>query len=192
MIKFSNVYFSYGDKPVIENLSFTLENGKNLLITGPSGCGKTTIARLILGLDKPDSGTLTADKKISAVFQEDRLIEKLNVYKNICLPLNKEKTEFANKLISEFGLEDIRFEAIKSLSGGMKRRVSIIRALAFGGDALVLDEPFNGIDKENAMLISKIINREYTEKGKSVVIISHNISDAEVFRSEILKIKPKS
>lgn len=192
MIKFNNVYFSYGNKAVIENLSFTLEDGNNLLITGPSGCGKTTIARLILGLNKPDSGTIVADGKLSAVFQEDRLIEKLNVYKNICLPLSKEKTAFASKLISEFGLEDIKYKAIESLSGGMKRRVAIIRALAFGGDALVLDEPFNGIDKENAMLISKIINREYTKKGKSVIIISHNASDAEVFEAKILKIKPKS
>ena len=192
MIKFNNVYFSYTDNPVIENLSFTLESGKNLLITGPSGCGKTTIARLILGLNKPDRGTVTADGHLSAVFQEDRLIEKLNVYKNICLPLNKEKTEFAKELISEFGLKDIKYEAIKSLSGGMKRRVAIIRALAFGGDALVLDEPFNGIDKENAVLVSKIINREYTQKGKSVIIISHNAFDAEAFSAEILKIKPKS
>ena len=192
MIKFNNVYFSYGNKAVIENLSFTLEDGNNLLITGPSGCGKTTIARLILGLNKPDSGTIVADGKLSAVFQEDRLIEKLNVYKNICLPLSKEKTAFAIELISEFGLEDIKYKAIESLSGGMKRRVAIIRALAFGGDALVLDEPFNGIDKENAMLISKIINREYTKKGKSVIIISHNASDAEVFEAKILKIKPKS
>lgn len=192
MIKFSNVCFSYDGKPVLENLSFELADGKNLLITGASGSGKTTVLRLILGLNKPGSGSVAAPENISAVFQEDRLISKLNVYKNICLPLDRGKIKTADRLISEFGLEDIKFEQIKNLSGGMKRRVAIIRAIAYGGDALVLDEPFNGIDYDNSSLIAGIINREYTKKGKSVIIVSHNTADAEMFNAEIQTIKPKS
>lgn len=189
MIEFENVSFSYNGEPVIENFSFKLESGSNLLITGHSGCGKTTLARLLLGLESPHSGKITAPENISAVFQEDRLIDKLNVYKNITLPLDKTREIFASSLISEFGLDDIRNKSISSLSGGMKRRVAIIRAVAYGGDAIVLDEPFNGIDKANITLISNIINREYTEKGKSVILISHNVSDASLFGAEILKIK---
>ena len=189
MIKLENVSFSYNSRPVIKNFSLNLESGNNILITGLSGCGKTTIARLILGLETPDSGKITAPENISAVFQEDRLIDKLNVYKNITLPLEKTREDFANNLINEFGLADIKYKPISSLSGGMKRRISIIRAIAYGGDGIILDEPFNGIDKSNVMLISKVINREYTEKGKSVVLISHDVSHASLFGAEILKIK---
>ena len=193
MISFKNVSFSYGDKPIIDNLSFSLEDGDNLFITGPSGCGKTTISRLILGLNTPDRGEVCVPEKISAVFQEDRLIDKLNVYNNICLPLEKHYRSKADELLYEFGMEDIKYQTIKSLSGGMKRRVAIIRAIAYGGDALILDEPFNGIDKQNISLISDIINRVYTEKKKSVIIISHTSSDAVRFGAQILKItKPKS
>ena len=187
MIEFQNIVFSYNDFPVLNNFSFRLRDRQNLLITGPSGCGKTTVARLILGLETPKSGKIIAPQNISAVFQEDRLVSKLNVYRNITLPLDKTHSELTDRLINEFGLIDIKYKAINSLSGGMKRRVAIIRAIAYGGDAIVLDEPFNGIDRENILLISEILNREYTKKGKSVVIISHNETDASLFDAEVLK-----
>ena len=187
MIEFQNVVFSYNDFPVLNNFSFRLRDRQNLLITGPSGCGKTTVARLILGLETPKSGKIIAPQNISAVFQEDRLVSKLNVYRNITLPLDKTHSELTDRLINEFGLIDIKYKAINSLSGGMKRRVAIIRAIAYGGDAIVLDEPFNGIDRENILLISEILNREYTKKGKSVIIISHNETDASLFDAEVLK-----
>ena len=188
MVSFENVTFSYGENKVINNLSFSVSDGKSLLITGASGCGKTTVARLITRLIAPDSGIVTAPDRISVVFQEDRLIEKLNVYRNICLPLEKSQIPYAESLISEFGFQEIKNTAIRTLSGGMKRRVAIIRALAFCGDCLILDEPFNGIDKENAGKISEIITREYTNKGKSVIIISHNVSDAAALNAEVLKL----
>ncbi len=188
MIRFDNVSFSYGKESVINNLSFTVNDGENLLITGPSGCGKTTVARLISGLIKPDSGSITAPENMSVVFQENRLIKKLDVYKNICLPLKNKQFSFADKLIGEFGFDDIKHKQISELSGGMMRRVAILRAISFGGDALLLDEPFNGIDSENISLIAKIIKREYNEANKSVVIISHNRADAEIFGAKVLNL----
>lgn len=189
MIEFENVCFSYGEAPVIKDLSFTLPDGENLLITGPSGCGKSTVAKLILGLYKPQSGTVRAPGTQSAVFQEDRLIERLNVQRNILLPLKKPEYGLANSLIAEFGFENIKTKPIAALSGGMKRRVAIIRAIAYGGDAIILDEPFNGIDKENVRLIADVLNREYTEKKKSIIVISHNVTDAEYFSASVMEIK---
>lgn len=188
MISFENVDFSYNDNQIIKNLSFKLNDGESLLITGRSGCGKTTVARLILGLLMPDSGKISAPEKISTVFQEDRLISKFNVRKNIYLPLSKHRYGFADKLISEFGFDDIANSSISRLSGGMKRRIAIIRAIAYGGNALILDEPFNGIDSRNVSLIKDIIMREYTEKSKSVIIISHNKSDVVATNSKILEL----
>ena len=187
MIEFKNVCFSYGE-PLIENLSFKVNDGENLFIYGPSGCGKTTVARLILKLNTPQSGTVTAPPIISAVFQEDRLVDRISVFSNICLPLKKEQYEYAQKLIEEFGLKDVVKKPVWELSGGTKRRIAIIRAIAFGGDALLLDEPFNGIDRDNILLVSKIINREYTDNGKSVILISHNKDDAELFGAKTLLI----
>lgn len=189
MIKFDNVSFSYGEKQIIKNLSFTVNDGENLLITGPSGCGKTTVARLISGLIKPDSGSVLAPENISVVFQENRLIKKLNVYKNICLPLKKPQLALADRLIEDFGFDDLKHKSISELSGGMIRRVAILRAISFGGDALLLDEPFNGIDSENISLIAKIIKREYNENKKSVIIISHNKADAEIFKAKVLTLE---
>ena len=189
MIEFKNVSFSYEDTPVINNLSFTVESGKNLLITGTSGCGKTTVMRLMLGLIQSDSGTVSAPSNITAVFQEDRLIEKLSAYKNIILPLDKRQIKKADELITELNLDGIKSKHPADLSGGMKRRVAILRAVSYGGDAIILDEPFNGIDDENIRLIVKMINREFTEKGKSVILISHNVKDAAYFGADILKLE---
>lgn len=188
MIEFKNVCFSYGEKIILNNLSFSLSDGKNLLISGVSGSGKTTVAKLILNLITADSGTVTSPSSIATVFQEDRLIEQINVFKNICLPLKKNNFNYAEKLLAEFRLSQIKNKPVYELSGGMKRRVSIIRAIAFGGDALLLDEPFNGIDNDNIKIIADIINREYTQKGKSVIIISHNTADAKLFNADILNL----
>ena len=188
MVDFKNVDFSYGEKAVIKDLSFTVASGKNLLLFGPSGCGKTTVARLIIGLEKPDSGVISAPDNVSVVFQEDRLIDNISVLKNITLPLCKEKYAFAKQLLAEFGLCDIAGKYPPSLSGGMKRRVAIIRAAAYGGDVIILDEPFNGIDKENINTTVAILNREYTDKGKSIILISHNKKDAEYFGADILEL----
>ncbi len=188
MIKFDNVSFSYGDKMIINNLSFSIKDGENLLITGPSGCGKTTVGRLVSRLLMPDSGRITAPENISVVFQENRLINNIDVYKNITLPLEKSQLDTADILTQQFGFESIKHKSISELSGGMLRRVAILRAIAFGGDALLLDEPFNGIDSENISHIAKIIRREYNDRAKSIIIISHNKADAELFDAQILEI----
>ena len=89
------------------------------------------------------------------------------------------------ELIYEAGLKDALSNRVAELSGGMKRRAAIVRAVAFQGDALILDEPFNGIDAENREIMAKMIKREFLEKGKPVLMVSHIPADAEVLNSTV-------
>lgn len=188
MVELKDISFSYGELKILEDFNLTVKEGESICLWGKSGSGKTTVLKLILGLIKAQKGSVSAPNKISCVFQEDRLIENLTLEKNIKLVLSKEQYEKADKLIAEFGLSKFKKTKVQELSGGMKRRVAIIRALAFGGDLLVLDEAFNGIDSKNREKIAKIIKREFLDKNKAVIMVTHISADAEALNAQIIKI----
>ena len=188
MIELKNITFSYGEENVLNNFSLTVNDGECVQLYGVSGSGKTTVSRIILGLENEYLGSVIAPTKISTVFQEYRLLENLDVQKNIRLILSKDQYSFADSLLKEFGLWDVRKKRISQLSGGMKQRVSLIRAIAFGGDALILDEPFNGLDAENKQIAANAIKREFIDKKKSVLLITHICEDAELLDAKIIKI----
>ncbi len=188
MIEFKNVSFSYGDLQVLKDFNLTVNGGECVQLYGVSGSGKTTVSRLISGLDTADSGNIIVPQKISIVFQEDRLLENLDIQKNVRLVLSKEQYPIADSLLKEFGLYAVRKKRISELSGGMKRRVAIIRAVAFGGDALILDEPFNGLDTENKIIAANIIKREFLQKNKPVLLITHIKEDAELLDARIIEL----
>ena len=186
MIELKNVTFSYGEHNILNNFNLTVNNNECVQLCGASGSGKTTVARLILKLEKPINGTVITPDNISAVFQEDRLLENLDVQKNIRLVLPKEKYQFADNLLKEFNLYDERKKKISQLSGGMKRRIALLRAIAYDGDALVLDEPFNGLDLENKKIAAKIIKREFIDKNKPVLLITHVEEDAQLLNAKVV------
>lgn len=188
MIEFKNVYFSYGEQNILSNFTFSVNGGECALLCGASGSGKTTIARIILGLETAQSGNVIAPQKISVVFQEDRLLENLDVQSNIRLVLSKEQYLFADTLLKEFGLYSVRKKRVSKLSGGMKRRVAIIRAIAFGGDALILDEAFNGLDISNKQIAANAIKREFIDKKKAVLLITHHKEDADLLKAKTINI----
>ncbi len=169
MIIFKNVTKSFDGKKVLENFSATLPEQGIVLITGPSGSGKTTLSRLILGLSQPDSGEviLKADK-ISVVFQEDRLVPSLSALENVALVSN---TASAAKRLQSLSLGDSLTLLPAQLSGGMKRRVAVARALEFGGEVLLLDEAFSGLEDALAKEILDKICDEY--KDRLIVAITH-------------------
>ena len=146
------------------------------------------LQQIILGLEKAQSGNIVVPQKISVVFQENRLIDSLDVQKNIRLVIDKSQYEFADDLLKAFGLYDVRKKRISKLSGGMQRRVAIIRAIAYGGDALILDEPFNGLDNENKQIAAKIIKREFIDKNKPVLLITHIQEDAQMLNAKTINI----
>lgn len=188
MIELINISFSYTDIEVLKDFNLTVSGGECVQLYGVSGSGKTTIARIITGLETANSGQIVAPQKISVVFQEDRLLENLDVQKNIRLVLDKEKYDLADKLLEEFGLYDVRKKRVSTLSGGMKRRVALLRAIAYGGDALILDEPFNGLDTDNKQVAANIIKREFIDKNKPVLLITHVKEDADLLNARIVNI----
>ncbi len=187
MINFNNVTFSYkgSEKQVLKDFSLNINKGDRIWLSGESGRGKTTVLRLIMGLEKATKGKISVDGnvKISAVFQEDRLIPFVSVGKNISLFSSEEK---AKELLSELSLSEWFDSPIDSLSGGMKRRLSIARALSKDFDLLILDEAFNGLDKDTAENVAAVINK-YCE-GKTIITVTHHKNEAEMLSAKEIKL----
>ena len=171
-MRLSNISKAYGGITVFDNFSAELPNGKITRITGSSGCGKTTLLRIISGLE-PFSGDIShrPEGKISAVFQEDRLFEELSALEN-CLLVAKKPTADIPAALIRTGLDKSDIcRPVKELSGGMKRRAAIVRALCPDFGTLLLDEPFKGIDRDNAVKTAELIRK--TAAKKTIIIVSH-------------------
>lgn len=174
-ISVRNLSKSYGGTPVLENISFTADNSRPLCIMAPSGAGKTTLISIIMGLEKADSGSIegTAGKRFSAVFQEDRLCEELSAYMNVIVADESADGDTVRRLLLSCGLlpEDL-YRPVKELSGGQKRRVAIVRALASDSDILIFDEPFKGLDEETLKNTVKLVQENIN--GRLLMVITHD------------------
>ena len=148
---------SYGKQKVLENISFNLNESERICIYGKSGIGKTTLLRIIAGLEKADSGKITFVGKVSMVFQEDRLLENTDVYTNLYCVLGSrfDKAE-VDMHLKEVGLEGAGNKLVSELSGGMKRRVAIVRCMMKSSEIILLDEPFKGLDTILNQICGKI------------------------------------
>lgn len=149
-VRFERVSFAYpGSAPVLREFSLRLPGCGTVCLSGPSGCGKTTLLRLLAGLEIPQEGTVygLAGRRVSMVFQENRLLPWMSAEENAALgdpsPAGRER---AALWLERLGLGGIRSCRPEELSGGMKRRVALARALAAEGNLLLLDEPFTGLD----------------------------------------------
>ena len=185
-IAVKNVYKSYGDKKVLTDVSAVFPAGRCTCIMAESGKGKTTLLRLIMGLEAPDSGSITGvPERISVVFQEDRLCEEFSIAANIRMVLSRDtdmSDDDIRRLMSELAMDEDINTPVSKLSGGMKRRVAIARAIAYDSEWLILDEPFKGLDETSR---EKVIGT-ITQKRKSVIMVSHNIAEAERMNATIL------
>ena len=162
----------FGDKIIFKNFSLSVSEGERVLITGESGRGKTTLLRLIAGLDGECDGSIDFPSSVM-LFQEERLIENMSVISNLMLVTDKR--EKAAMLLEKAGLRGEEKSIVSSLSGGMKRRVSIVRLLLLESSVYLLDEPFTGLDEETKRKTAALI----TEKtdGKTVIVVSHTEGD---------------
>ena len=173
-----NLCKSLGDQAVLRDLSFTAGPGITCVMA-PSGSGKTTLLRILLGLERPDSGTVEGltGRRISAVFQEDRLLEHLDAQGNLRFALGAAlEAERAAALLAELGLGDVGDKPVRDYSGGMKRRLALARALLSPADALALDEPFTGLDEASRDCCLAAVDR--LAAGRLLILASHSGGDA--------------
>ena len=182
MLTFENVSFSYEKKQVLDQISFHVAKGEILAVMGPSGCGKTTLLSLAAGLKKPSSGEIRrSSSKISYVFQEPRLFPWLTVKENLEAVLKKphEKENAILSLLEALGLKGCEALYPNELSGGMKMRVSLARALIFDADLYLLDEPFSALDEELKITLSYYLRGFLKEKNAAAILVTHQKEDAD-------------
>lgn len=185
MIKFNNVTFSYASREVLKDFSLSIEEGERICLFAPSGYGKTTLLRLIMGLEQSDKGEITGldGKKISVAFQEDRLLPHKTVKENITLFGD---SHGADEILEKIGLSSAATMYPSQCSGGMARRAAIARAINRDADIYILDEPFNGIDKENIALTAEAIMS--ATRGKTFIMVSHDTAEAELLDAKVIDI----
>lgn len=190
MINITDITFAFGKKSVFEGFSMELSKGEILAIMGPSGCGKTTLLGLITGLYKAQKGEIVSEaKKVAYVFQEPRLFPWLTVKENL-LAVMDEKDENALKTVTDclelVGLLDALDKYPSELSGGMKSRASLARALAYGGDLFLLDEPFAALDEDLRYDLATKLKVYLRARGASAILVTHNKEDATEIADRIL------
>lgn len=185
MIKLENICKSYDEKHVLDNIMAEFPDDSITCIMGESGAGKTTLVRIIAGLENADRGTVNGAGVVSFDFQEDRLINDISAADNIMLVLDKNDfgghdKKTMRKIINENLAEVLKdYPSDKSTgtySGGMKRRVCLVRAMMKKSDTVILDEPFSGMDEE-----TKILAAEYIKKhrdGRICIVVTHEKSDS--------------
>src|SRR6478672_9549715 len=202
-INVNNVNKSYGAegfaKPVVQNCSFTLDEGKLTVMIGPSGCGKSTLIRLLAGFERPTSGAITMHGKPVTepgrdrlvLFQESALFPWMTTYDNIMFgpraraESGSEPRSRAQFLLDKVGLGAFRRKYPTQLSGGMQRRAELARAMINEPSVMILDEPFRGLDAMTKELMQEYFVRLYEERKLTVLFVSSEIDEA-IFLADTL------
>ena len=186
-ITLSNICKAYGERRVLRDVTLDIPQGVTCLM-GPSGCGKTTLLRILTGLEAHDCGEITGvPARIAMVFQEDRLVDSLTVRANLRLALGADYDPAdAQALLNELDLPDALRRTVGELSGGMKRRVALARALLYDAPLLVLDEPFKGLDDEAKAAAAAFVRENAA--GRAVVCVTHDLGDARLLEAHTVKI----
>ena len=186
-----NLCKSFGDKKVLNNLNLTLEDGKIYCLMGPSGMGKTTLLRILLNLETKDSGEITGidpETEISSMFQEDRILPMLSAIDNVNMMYEKRHSvrEIKEDLASILPVKCLR-QPVRELSGGMKRRVSLARAVHYPGKLIILDEPFTGLDHATK---EEVISYILKNRGNRILLVAtHGLDDASLLGAEVIHLE---
>lgn len=205
-IALNSIHKSYYSKEcnvkVLENLSLGVKQGEIVSIVGPSGCGKTTLLNIIAGLLKQDSGTVFIDGQeangkqcptsIGVIFQDLALFEWNTVRQNIEFPLNLQKIgaekrkETAGRLVRLAGLDGFENAFPSQLSGGMRQRLAIARALAGNHEVLLMDEPLASLDAQTRELLGEELESILSQSGKTILLVTHSLEEAAFFSDKVV------
>ena len=205
--RLSHVYAgSEGGVPALQDISMSVEAGKFVVIVGPSGCGKTSLLMMLAGLRHQSEGTILCDgrpiaqpdpSRVGVVFQEASLFPWLTALDNTEFPLalrggpREERRRRAEQMLSLVGLEGFGARYPHELSGGMKQRVSIARGLVQNPPVLLMDEPFAALDEQTRMTMGHELLRIWSQTRKTVVFITHSLTEAVYLADEVLVMSPR-
>ena len=181
--------------PVIERVSFAVEAGEFVCLLGPNGCGKTTLLRILGGIEPATRGRVLLDgeaivanraheRRVGVVFQEDRLLPWLTLRDNVALVLKPlhvpaaTRRRRADEFLALAGLRGFEDYHPGRVSGGMRQRTAIARALAIEPDVLLMDEPFGALDAQNRRIMQQEVRRIWQETGRTIVFVTHAIEEA--------------
>lgn len=203
----SHVYAgAEGGVPALQDISLRVEPGKFVVIVGPSGCGKTSLLMMLAGLRHQTSGTILCDgrpiadpdpARVGVVFQEASLFPWLTALDNTEFPLalrgtaREERRQRAEQMLRLVGLEGFGARFPHELSGGMKQRVSIARGLIQDPPVLLMDEPFAALDEQTRMTMGHELLRIWSQTRKTVVFITHSLTEAVYLADEVLVMSPR-
>jgi phospholipid/cholesterol/gamma-HCH transport system ATP-binding protein len=200
VVQFEDVSIGFDGKPVLQEISFSVERGQTMILLGPAGCGKSVLLKLANGLLKPDSGTIRVfgeeiDKlrrremyalraRIGMVFQESALFDSLNVEDNVAYRLHEEHVPEAEahtrvvEALKFVELEDVIAKFPSELSGGMRRRVSIARAIISNPDLILYDSPTGGLDPITSTTIIELVMKQRDVWHTTSLVVTHRLQDA--------------
>ena len=199
MIEFKDIHKSFGDKKVLNGVSAIMQSGKCNLIIGTSGSGKTVLMKCLVGLFEPDSGEISYGgvnfsemtqehrkelrQQIGMLFQGSALFDSMTVEQNIMFPLNmftkdsyEQKLKRVNEVLERVNMKDVNKKFPAELSGGMKKRVGIARAIVLNPKYLFCDEPNSGLDPQTSMLIDKLIQEITVEFNITTIVNTHDMN----------------
>jgi len=197
-----DLYQSFGEQKVLQGVSFSVASGEILSVLGRSGTGKSVLLRLLIGLQKPESGSIVVEgqeitkltldglnevrKKIGFLFQEGALYDSMTIEENVAFPLVRhskltpeERNDRVRQLLSGVGLDTDLNKAPSEISGGMKKRVGLARALALDPEIVMFDEPTAGLDPISGAEIGELIQKLKKDRGITCVVVTHDIHGAK-------------
>ncbi len=209
VVAIEDLHKSFGSQKVLDGISLTVKRGETLAVLGRSGTGKSVLLRLIIGLEKPDSGSvrihgqdisgLALDqlgevrKKVGFLFQHAALYDSLTVEQNVAFPLEHHKKEMSKSekgdrvklLLAEVGMENDLAKMPSDISGGMQKRVGLARALVLEPDILLLDEPTAGLDPISSAEINDLVLRLQQEHDMASVVVTHDLHSAKTIADRL-------
>lgn len=197
--------FDNSKDSTLNNINLEIETGEFICIVGASGCGKTTLLNLVAGLETPTTGEITVDgEKVTkpgadrtVMFQEHGLYPWLNVIENVKFPLKlagaskEEQEEKANHYLDMVGLSAYKEYPIHQISGGMKQRTALARALTMDSKVLLMDEPFSALDKQTSNQLREELQKIWLETHKTILFITHSVEESVYLADRVVVLSPK-